>query len=704
MAKLMVHRDLLKGFGKLPSKVQKRIAEFVERFQENAHDPALHVHSLKGDMVDPKVRGAHLPDGYRAILVAPEQGDTFLLMHVDKHDDAYAWAKNKRFEVHEKTGLFQVFDVEETERAVEATQTEKTSYPLNRFSEQDLFRAGVPRALIPSVRAIQSDEALDALSDYLPGDCRDVLYGMAAGLSLDAALEEMLGVFPTEETSVAGPGDFTDLEERQSVDLVLVEGEEELRRILKGSLEAWRIFLHPYQRRLVEWDVRGPMNVTGAAGTGKTVVLLHRAVHLARNLRKLEDRILLTTFTSNLVVTLRSQLRSLDKACSERIDVTHLHALARKLCVESGWKGRIAEDDDLQDLWSSVWRDEALGEPPLSREEMEREYDLVVDSHGIEEEEEYLTTVRSGRPRMSREKRRKAWPFFRAFQRGLKKRGLLSFEGAVHEARLAAEERAEQRYAHVLVDEVQDFSLEALRLIRALSPVEEKGNLRPVQHEGTRNPLTLAGDGHQRIYRRKIPLSWAGIDVRGRSQRLKINYRTTEEIRKYAQGLLEGVDVDNFEGGQASTVADHSLMKGRPPLVKRCRDPRTEARTVCDWVKGLLEVDGFATHEICITPRRPHLIQALEAAGIPTFELKPRQEDPGSQQPGVRMGTMRRIKGLEFKAVAMVCVEEGGDRGREKAGEERGSDERALARCLQYVAATRARERLLVVLCQFSRA
>ena len=290
-----------------------------------------------------------------------------------------------------------------------------------------------------------------------------------------------------------------------------------------------------------------------------------------------------------------------------------------------------------------------------------------------------FTTVRSGRPRISREQRRKAWPCLKAFQSGLKRRNLITFDGAVHQARLAVEQGASAKYAHVLVDEVQDFSLEALRLIKALSPAEE----------GAMDPLCVVGDGHQRIYRRHIPLSRAGIEVRGRSRRLKINYRTSEQIRQYAQGMLEGLDIDDFQGGKASVVADHSVFKGPEPMIKPCADLKAETNTVLSWVQYLLNVQHFATHEICICPYKPDIRQALTAVGIPTYELKPKEEDPGAEQPGIRLGTMKRIKGLEFRAIAMACADP-----KDPMNSLQEAD--ALDRCERYVAATRARERLLI--------
>ena len=684
MAKLMMHKDVLKNFHKLPTKVQKRVSEIFERFEKDPYDPAIGLHGLKGTMKDAKVRGADLPGAFRAIIIAPEKGDTFVLVHIDHHDEAYDWAKNKRFEVHEMTGVFQIFEGEEVaQEAASELQAMPAmgSYPIADLNDDELFKAGVPKPLIPAVRAIRSDEQLEAVGGYLPPDCRDVLTGIAAGMTLDASLEEMLGLSVAQQAEVRPEtgGDFSKIEKAPRFDLVLIEGEEDLKDALQASLEEWRIFLHPYQRKLVEWQTKGPVSFNGAAGTGKTVVLLHRAAHLAKNLGNSKDRVLVTTFTTNLVATLRAQLQRLDPRAAERIDVTNLHALARNICIRAGWKGRIAESEDLDQIWEEVFEDGEYGEAPFDRDEMRREYDLVVDANGIDSEDAYLTAVRTGRPRMGRQQRREAWPFFRGVQRGLKKRNLLTFEGAVHEARLAAEQGRFQQYRHVLVDEAQDFSLEALRLIRAISPIDER----------TPDPLCIVGDGHQRIYRTRVPVSRAGIEIRGRSRRLKINYRTSEQIRKYAQGILQGLEIDDLDEGFATTLGDRSVFKGPEPIVEHCANAQAEIDAIVSWAQMLTKDHGLASHEICIAPYKPDIRTALESAGIPTLQLKPRMADPGGSEPGIRMGTIHRIKGLEFRAVALACAAITDPMNDISHAE-------PLDRCTRYVAATRAREHLLV--------
>lgn len=230
---------------------------------------------------------------------------------------------------------------------------------------------------------------------------------------------------------------------------------------------------------------------------------------------------------------------------------------------------------------------------------------------------------------------------------------------------------------------MQDFSLEALRLLAALSPIEQQLS----------DPLCVAGDGHQRIYRGKVPLSLAGIKITGRSRQLKVNYRTSEQIRRFAQSILDGIEIDDLDEGLSIALGDRSVFTGPEPEIFRCQNEHEEAKCIAIWAKQLIEKNGFASHEICITPYKDGIVTALKAEGIEHFELKPREEDPGAEEPGVRLGTMKRIKGLEFRAIIMGCTNKLDAMNNLATGE-------LIERCERYVAATRARERLLICIAE----
>ncbi len=692
-ANLLISREIFKDFHKLPKKIQKKVAEFHRDFQSNPEAESLYVHKLDATMLDPKVRGAKIgSSGYRAILIKPEKGNTWLLVRVDAHDKAYDWAKNKRFEVHESTGVLQVFDEAELQGVIEEKREDFSTsaadeYPLKKLSDDELFAAGLPRVLIPSIRELNSDEDFDKIADYLPPDCREVLTGLAAGMSLDEALESVLGAEKEDLKKPESTGDFSHLTEAPSFGLVMLESDDLLKDALDGPIDEWRVFLHPQQRRIVERETTGPMKITGAAGTGKTVALIHRAVHLAKGHVEDAQKTLFLTFTINLANNIEKLFKTLDEDAAALIEVTHLSRLARSICREAGWNGvvRLPTDeriDGIQEVWDEVFHEEGLPENPLeTRAELVEEFLSVIDPSGIESEDEYLTVRRTGRPRLARKKRRDVWRYIEVLRREIKKRDILTPNGAVKQARLAYEQNPTRDYAHVLVDEVQDFGLEALKFIAALG----------LRKEDAPNPLTLAGDGHQRVYGFKVPLSHAGISVRGRrSVRLRINYRTTQQIRLWAQGVLDGVEIDDLDDEAADIRGDRSLYRGEyGPEIRSASSEREQAETVVEWIQMLLD-EGIAPHEICITPESEVIVQALEASKIQSRQLYAQQPDLGELEPGVRIGAMERIKGLEFRAVALACAD--------KNDPLNNLGESDLAeRCMRYVAATRARERLLVI-------
>ena len=224
MATLMLHRDVLKEFGRLPAKVQKKVSELIRKFQEDSTQASINLEKIE-QAVDDKVRSARVGDDWRAIVIAPQQGDTFLLMHVDHHDEAYRWCRNKRFEAHGALGMLQVFDIEMVENAAEVGRPtgkmpdEAPTYPLDALSDDELFQAGVPRPLIPAIRAIRNDAVFEEVAEYLPTEAAQVLFWVVAGRPLDKALEETLGALDAGQAKPEGPGDFSKLNQVASADL-----------------------------------------------------------------------------------------------------------------------------------------------------------------------------------------------------------------------------------------------------------------------------------------------------------------------------------------------------------------------------------------------------------------------------------------------------------------------------------------------------
>ena len=274
----------MEAYSGLPRKIQKKVREFTEKLQRDPTQPGLNFERIKVAR-DPKARSVRVDQSYRAIVVHPPKGDVYLCVWVDTHDEAYAWARDRRFEINPRSGTFQMFEtVEDTFAVSDFPPKEPAEGGLfEQIDDEDLLLSGVPGPLLASVRALKTDSDLDALAPHLPSDAAEMLYLLAAGFSLVEAIEEADRSKPQLETVDVEDFGAALAKPASQERFRIVSSEAELEAMLDAPLEQWRVFLHPSQRRLVYMNANGPVRVLGGAGTGKTVVLMHRADHLASN-------------------------------------------------------------------------------------------------------------------------------------------------------------------------------------------------------------------------------------------------------------------------------------------------------------------------------------------------------------------------------------------------------------------------------------
>ncbi len=244
---------------------------------------------------------------------------------------------------------------------------------------------------------------------------------------------------------------------------------------------------------------------------------------------------------------------------------------------------------------------------------------------------------------LSRKKRDALWEIFENYRLQLSAKGLKEPDDAYRDVCAFLEREGRPPYAHAVVDETQDFGPQALKLIRALVPSGP-------------NDLMFVGDGHQRIYaKNKASLSRCGIDIRGRSKKLYLNYRTTEEIRREAVSLLEGVEIDDLDGGSDEIARYKSLMHG--PMPERIQGAWTE--TIHEDLRAFIDqcLEGNPNTRIGLMApslrRRDQLAQQLREAGYRVATIDHRQR-LGRHEAEIFAMTLHRAKGLEFDAVAIV--------------------------------------------------
>lgn len=683
---LYMANTFLAAYSALPSAQQKKVREFLVKFQNNPTAPSLHYEPIY-DVRDNRVRTARIDQTYRAVLLQPDQGAAYVLLWVDHHDRAMAWAGAKVFPTNPLTGAVQVLDMQAVETLNSQAPAAMPEKPLHAyalfelFADPDLLRLGVPAVLLPAVRALYDTAALEAMQPHLPEEAYECLLALAAGYSVEEALAFAgagpAGAAPAADLSAA----LAHPDSRRRFHLL--ESPADIDRVLDAPMATWRVFLHPSQERLVTRHFQGPARVLGGAGTGKTVVAMHRARHLARTVcRAPEDRVLFTTFTRNLALNIEQNLQNLCGPEFERIEVLNLHAWVSRFLAQHGQPLAIAPDDEKQQCWRNAVEETAAQAWPEAF--LRREWDVVVQGQGITDRAGYLQASRQGQSRaLNRSQRDQLWTVFAAYRRQLERSGRQEWQDAVRAARLLLESgKAPPPYRSVVVDETQDLTPEELRLLRRMAP------------EGP-DDLFFVGDAHQRIYGFPVVMQQCGIHIRGRAARLRINYRTTDEIRRWATALLTGAAFDDLDGGEDDLHGYQSLMRGFAPVVKCFADPDAECAFLVQEIRTLSET--APPESICLVARtHDHLrrlyLPALRAAGIGYLFLE--RDTPDYVGSGVRLATMHRVKGLEFAHVLLAGVNAGNvPSGRDESG---AADALQAERCLLHVAATRARETLTV--------
>ncbi|MCL6698283.1 AAA family ATPase [Sphingomonas sp. NSE70-1] len=638
------------------------------------------MHKLDGAR-DRNFWSARVSQDIRIIVHRTES--SVMLAFVDHHDKAYAWAERRRIEEHPRTGAIQIVELQERIEAaapllrfgqeVEAEPpAEQPAAPprpiFADLSSDELLDVGTPADWVDEIKSWTEDDFFQR-SDHLPAEVTEALLDYAA-----------TGRLPERKPAEAEPLEHPDTLRR----IRLIESSEELAHALDYPWDKWSVFLHPSQREVVAKDFSGPARVTGSAGTGKSIVAIHRAARAL--LGDPHSRVLLTTFSRPLANSLAAKMKVLlsdDPTVSNRLSVvsfedaaTDLYELAfgRRPAVASVEVQRAALDRAIADT----------GYSDLPARFVEAEWRHVVDGWSIEDQESYATVPRIGRRNRLGSKQRDAlWPVFEKARKIISARGMLTPNQHFEEVARTYASKADKPFTHVVVDEAQDLGVSELRMMSAIAV--------------GLNAQFFAGDIGQRIFQH--PFSWLtlGVDVRGRSSNLRINYRTSRQIREAADKLLP-LAVRDVDGIEVSRADAQSVFEGPQPEIHECDDEISETAIVAAFLKRAIE-DGIQAMEVGVFVRaHDQLVRARQAvaeAGLECRQLSERVEDDADR---VAIGTMHFAKGLEFRAVSVMACDDDVLPLQSRIDEATDEDELRevfdTERHLFYVACTRARERL----------
>ena len=648
--RLFLSDSFFDKFTELPRNIQQGVKEFQKKFRENSTSGSIHLESIT-QFRDSSLRSARVTGEYRAILGSLGQ-DNYMLLYVDKHDQAYRWAQNKRFAWNEHTQSCQIIPVsiEPTEENPTASYTEDTQTDseklkgiLSEVEMEKLLKIGVPEELIPFVKTIKDLDDLDRAESKLPQDAYENLFSIFDGDDIDDIIVEM-------EAGKAKEGEDSLLSNNNKRRFIELTDDECLAQIMEEGMEKWQLFLHPSQSKLVNSDYKGTTKVSGSAGTGKTIAALHRLKHLCE---QQDAHVLFTTYTTALMNNI-SQLVDKMRIPSQRYELTNIDKVLRQVAEENHVLPNGFDildygsdsDEKAKALWQEVL-DTEISE--FNENFLHSEYIDVIVYNNNKDLKSYLVQARTGRTKaLSRKQRVEIWKLKEKYESlKIQRRKVDRMELFNTTANYLIENDIHP-YTHIIADEFQDFSNPELRFLRALVK------------EG-RNDLFLTGDPYQRIYSgRKINFSAAGINVRGkRSQKLKVNYRTTEEIKRMAVSVVKDQKYDDLDGGEENNKGYISLVHGERPSYKIFQSGIDEVKQVLHYL-DICETEGIHAKDICIASKTRAMYKdvqdELHRKGVKYCEVK--NGDRKGDKEGLSFSTFHSLKGLEFRVVILIGVTE----------------------------------------------
>ena len=472
------------------------------------------------------------------------------------------------------------------------------------------------------------------------------------------------------------------------------------------DFEEWTLYLPEQQRKLVNRRYHaGPGRVRGAAGTGKTVVALHRAAVLGH--RYPGERILLTTFSRSLCNHMNALFQRFPNA-PDNVHFANVDKLAfqfdrRPLDLD-------AVDEAFEAAYTSTVPLDTRAR--LDRDYLREEVRLIIKGRDPKKEE-YLDAgrfERLGRRRSFKKPDREiCWRLREAWDREMAQRGTVDFADRLVEARNRAQREAKPRYRAAVVDEVQDLALVGIQLVRALVAGKSSQKLRA-------DSLLMLDDAAQRIYPGGFRPAWANLNFTGNSDTLDVNYRNSRRIFQAARAVRGEaiISKDANDDGTVDAVRFEVGEGDRPALIVT---NGKESAEILKRIHHLIENEGFEYTEIGVLVLRNkdanRLMEALGRRNIPSVNLVDLRDGPLGD--GVRVGTFDRAKGMEFRAVFIPRIGQSRfpiDTEDSKSGqlailvsenkptspmEEEDHEERLLNLDRLYVAMTRARDRLYLI-------
>ncbi len=707
----VLDRNFGRSLDKLDPRDQQRVKDALEKYRQNIEMPGLNLEKLKGTAGKNGLQTFRASDELRVLL--RREGSISVLLRAGHHDEIYRFAQDWRFVApHDGVpGLIatkpDAVDLGGSPQASRYTAGQRVpdNEPsvLEHWDTPNLAKVGFDEDEIRRLRRATQNSLFDVWPDMtdekvdLVVECLEQYpdeFFQRQLIADDARRYERFREVIVERGALSG--------------LSTLLTSEEFRRLMSAPIEDWMIFLHPDQRSLVDRHFNGPARVRGAAGTGKTVVALHRAAALAKRFAadngqsRKHPPVLFTTFIKSLPPVFENLYRRLPSAVEEAVEFVNVDKLASDICRQSGQPSRL--DTNIADkTFDAAFTAVIRNGTPLQRARITRRYlrdevRSVLKSRGVDSLEEYRDMERTGRrTRFTQAMREQVWELRKEWDRRLDEVGIEDFPDVVRRARDITRQQPEPRYRAAIVDESQDLTLVSLQFIRALVSGAD-GTDRP-------DALFIVGDGAQKIYPGGFTLAQAGINVRGnRSTVLKVNYRNTREIIDAAMACAGSQLVDDLGDEYARGDVDVESVRGSliKPCFVRALKWHDQVNYVVKKIRKLRESRdvGFGDIGMFAASNKKVDIVIDKFKHTELFSKFQKLKDvEGHPNDLIKVGTFDRAKGLEFKVVFLFGISEKSFPVPRKPTETDAEydERRALEISRLFVAMTRARDELFLL-------
>jgi superfamily I DNA/RNA helicase/mRNA-degrading endonuclease RelE of RelBE toxin-antitoxin system len=685
--RVMLAETFFDGLLDLPARDRDRAIKAVQQMKKDYSHPSLNLHPVKE--ASSNFYTARISKEAR--LVVHLSKDVILICHAAKHDDAYHYAKSRKLRKGtDGAEIISIADIQDKKESytppflvqedvdqltppqVDFEETETDEVPLFlENSDADLLQCGATEAVIPQIREIISEQQLFMLETQMSARVHDNLIALYLG------------------DPIPHPAHDEQSEEREAdTKFIEFDDTEEVLAALNKPWERWLVFLSPTQRQIVKSNYTGASKVFGGAGTGKTVVALHRAKRLAETERITTPRgVGLLTFSKVLADDLDDKADLLMGSKSDtrnNVFVSHLDYLAHEaLTRDAGKTFELTTEYTIKSMLTELLhKHDLVGQ--FTPEFAFSEYMNVVGPWGLVEFDKYKNFQRLGRQTPLQAKQRELLAnLYTEFEKACYEKGLITYFQLYQRAAESQKGRG-ALFDHVILDETQDLGPHMLAFVRSL--VTKK-----------RNDIMLCGDTGQSLYTRHHSFRKHGFDVQGRSKKLFVNYRTSRQIKETADKVNDFLlELSDEPDENRRSI---SIFNGPKPKVKLFSDRNTEIEELIIWVKKQIE-RGVQPHEIVVlTPNE----YAMSAAALEMSKQKIRcwklDATANYLNGEVGLAVVRRVKGLEYRSVAIIGCDEDQFPNAEKLNElGDGSDFDeflTLEKNSLYVAMTRARDNLL---------